>query len=170
MALANLAVFGGSFFTPILVGKITHTIGWPWSFYFVTIFAGVCLPLVFFSVPETAYRRPAIFNLDLASSDDVRPLQASGTPGGTSRIATASSDEKSSPTENDNKAISNRDHAHNYDTSDQERHDSGEDALHSAPQTFKENLRLFSGRKTDDILWKLILRPFPLFAQPAIFW
>src|SRR6187402_545129 len=70
MALTNLAVFGGAFFTPILVGKITHTIGWPWSFYFVSIFTGVCLPLLFFFVPETAYRRSAHLNTDMASSDD----------------------------------------------------------------------------------------------------
>jgi hypothetical protein len=46
MALTNLAVFGGAFFTPILVGRITHSeLGWPWTFYFVAIFVGVCLPL-----------------------------------------------------------------------------------------------------------------------------
>jgi MFS family permease len=72
MALTNLSVFGGAFFTPILVGKITHTIGWPWSFYFVAIFSAASLPLVFFFVPETAYRRSAHLNTDLASSDDVR--------------------------------------------------------------------------------------------------
>lgn len=71
MALTNLAVFGGAFFTPILVGKITHTIGWPWSFYFVAIFCGVCLPFIFFFVPETSFRRSAHLNTDMASSDDV---------------------------------------------------------------------------------------------------
>src|SRR3954454_7249166 len=71
MALTNLAVFGGAFFTPILVGKISYTIGWDWSFYFVAIFSAVCLPLVFFFVPETAFRRSAHLNTDMASSDDL---------------------------------------------------------------------------------------------------
>merc|ERR1711881_390840 len=51
MALTNLAVFGGAFFTPILVGKITDSIGWEWSFNFVAIFAGVLLPFLIFFVP-----------------------------------------------------------------------------------------------------------------------
>lgn len=59
MALSNLALFGGAFFTPVLVGKITSTIGWEWSFYLVAIFAGALLPLVFFFVPETAFTRPS---------------------------------------------------------------------------------------------------------------
>ncbi|KAI0996169.1 hypothetical protein K3495_g12010 [Podosphaera aphanis] len=65
MAVANLAVFGGSFFTPILVGKITHTIGWPWTFYLVAIFTAICLPFVIFFCPETAYRRSPDLNIDL---------------------------------------------------------------------------------------------------------
>ncbi|KAG7007107.1 hypothetical protein G7Y79_00011g030050 [Physcia stellaris] len=56
MALSNLALFGGAFFTPVIVGKITHTIGWQWSFYLIAIFAGVLLPLVFFFCPETTFR------------------------------------------------------------------------------------------------------------------
>jgi len=34
----------------------------------------------------------------------------------------------------------------------------------------KELLFPFSGRKSDESFWKLLLRPFPLFAQPAILW
>ena len=58
MALSNLALFGGAFFTPVIVGKITHTIGWQWSFYLIAIFAGVLLPLIFFFCPETTFPRP----------------------------------------------------------------------------------------------------------------
>lgn len=46
MALANFSLFGGAFMTPVVVGKITSTIGWRWSFYFVAIFSGILLPLV----------------------------------------------------------------------------------------------------------------------------
>lgn len=65
MALTNLALFGGSFFTPIVVGKITHSIGWPWSFYLIAIFSGVMLPLVILFCPETAYRRHDSLNTDI---------------------------------------------------------------------------------------------------------
>lgn len=46
MALTNFSLFGGAFITPVVVGKMTSTIGWRWSFYFVGIFAGLMLPLV----------------------------------------------------------------------------------------------------------------------------
>lgn len=46
MAVTNFALFGGAFMTPVVVGKMTSTIGWRWSFYFVAIFAGLVLPLV----------------------------------------------------------------------------------------------------------------------------
>lgn len=46
MALTNFALFGGAFVTPVVAGKITSTIGWRWTFYFVAIFAGLMLPLV----------------------------------------------------------------------------------------------------------------------------
>ncbi|TGJ88227.1 hypothetical protein E0Z10_g546 [Xylaria hypoxylon] len=67
MAFTNLAVFGGAFFTPILVGKITHTIKWWWTFNLVAIFCAASLVAVFFFCPETAYRRDAALNTDIAS-------------------------------------------------------------------------------------------------------
>ncbi|KAI0526126.1 major facilitator superfamily transporter [Xylaria bambusicola] len=68
MAFTNLAVFGGAFFTPILVGKITHTIKWWWTFNLVSIFCAACLVAVFLFCPETAYRRDASLNTDIGGS------------------------------------------------------------------------------------------------------
>ncbi|KAI0437814.1 major facilitator superfamily transporter [Xylaria telfairii] len=65
MAFTNLAVFGGAFFTPILVGKITHTIKWWWTFNLVSIFCAASLVAVFLFCPETAYRRDALLNTDI---------------------------------------------------------------------------------------------------------
>ncbi|KAK9780767.1 putative Major facilitator superfamily transporter [Seiridium cardinale] len=64
MAFTNLAVFGGAFFTPIVVGKITHTIGFWWTFYLVSIFCAACFFALFFFCPETAFRRDAVLNTD----------------------------------------------------------------------------------------------------------
>lgn len=36
--------------------------------------------------------------------------------------------------------------------------------------SYLRSLALFNGRKTDEALWKLALRPFPLFLQPAFLW
>jgi MFS family permease len=57
MAASNMALFGGAFFTPVVVGKITDTMGWRWTFNFIAIFAGVLFPFIFFFVPETAFPR-----------------------------------------------------------------------------------------------------------------
>lgn len=69
MALANLAVFGGAFFTPVVVGKVTHALMWWWTFYLVAIFCGVCLPAIVFFCPETAYRRNTNLNTDMLAGD-----------------------------------------------------------------------------------------------------
>ena len=79
MALSNLALFGGAFFTPVIVGKITHTIGWQWSFYLIAIFAGILLPLVFFFCPETTFPRPdspTTIDHELLSTSDSEPYQS----------------------------------------------------------------------------------------------
>jgi len=70
MAFSNLALYGGAFFTPVIVGITTERIGWKWTFWLVVIFGGVFFPLIFFFVPETAYRRPEYLNLDISSNDN----------------------------------------------------------------------------------------------------
>lgn len=162
MALTNLAVFGGAFFTPILVGKITHTIGWPWTFYFVAIFSGLCLPAVFFFVPETAYRRSAHLNTDMASTEDVHQYENENTREFKSEGRATGSIEPpgsaDSPKEKDGASTP--------------RPFIGELAPGaSTPRvTYAQSLMPFNGRKTDESFWKLVIRPFPLFAHPAILW
>jgi len=163
--LTNLAVFGGAFFTPILVGKITYTIGWDWSFYFVAIFCGVCLPLVFFFSPETAFRRPAHLNTDLASSEDLRLHQK---PGSAHELVPVHGSENNSDTIPDlqNETGAEKHYA-GAEGMNLNSHLNGSDI---PKQSFAQTLLPFSGRKSDESLWKLILRPFPLFFQPAILW
>ncbi|KAI9821599.1 MAG: hypothetical protein M1832_003273 [Thelocarpon impressellum] len=147
MALTNLALFGSAFFTPIVVGKMTYTIGWPWSFYFVAIFSALLLPLVVFFVPETAYRRPPHLNTDIAHSDGSRsrPQEgAGGLPNGGESLVMAKSG------------------------AGEEVQDGGGAAIPKVG--FAESLMPFNGRKTDQSFFALLLRPFPLFFQPAVFW
>jgi MFS family permease len=160
MALTNLAVFGGAFFTPILVGRITHvkTLGWPWTFYFVAIFTAVCLPLVYFFVPETAFVRPDHLNTDIAADsvdkqeayqkhpDHQEAYELNGRPTSAER------------------ASEGRDHGST-------RSATGIFTGAGIPKKSRsETLRIFNGRVSQDSFWKLVLRPFPLFAHPAVFW
>ncbi|RDW78206.1 MFS transporter-17 [Coleophoma crateriformis] len=164
MALTNLAVFGGAFFTPILVGKITHTIGWPWSFYFVAIFLGACLPFVILFVPETAYRRSSHLNTDMAASDveqyskDERGfgLHTIGSDGDgpTATQEVSGVQSRKIPTTTENQEPMNDD----------------AQGVSTPKQSYKQSLMPFNGRKSDETFLKLFLRPFPLFAHPAILW
>ena len=148
MALSNLALFGGAFFTPILVGKITHTIGWQWSFYLVAIFCATMLPFLFFFVPETAFRRDDSFNIDIRGEESVqhgtalKNRTANGDPNPSSSIEKqpGTVSEGSSP------------------------------ASVSPKVSFARSLLPFNGRKTDENLFKLVLRPLPLFLHPAVLW
>lgn len=150
MAFTNLAVFGGAFFTPILVGKITHTLMWWWTFYLVAIFCGVCLPALIFFCPETAFVRDTRLNTDIvadagAPANDRNSLNTPPSPRADS---------------NDSEKAALGDHTTPSSNPD----------APQAKSSFWKSISLFDGRKTDEALWKLVLRPFPLFFQPAFLW
>ncbi|KAL8703284.1 MAG: hypothetical protein Q9201_003525 [Fulgogasparrea decipioides] len=147
MALSNLALFGGAFFTPVLVGKITHTIGWEWSFYLIAIFAGVLFPLVFFFVPETAFIRSRDQTL---SDDSVHCLNEQHELSTTKGSNGGPTSDKSNPASFEK---------HSFPT-----------AILPRKATFAESLLPFNGRKSSDNFFKLLLRPFPLFFHPAVLW
>ncbi len=162
MALANLSLFGSAFFTPIVVGKITHTLGWEWTFYLVAIFSGVVVLLVFFLVPETTYSRPAYLNTDMAS--------VSGGPQQYEQGVEASNGD---PTNQKYQG-----HLQDYPMSaltgtgtaqhGQTNEDSNEYAARK--DSYLRSLLPFNGRKTHENFFKLLLRPIPLFFHPAVFW
>ena len=164
MASTNLAVFGGAFFTPVVVGKITHTIKWWWTFNLVAIFCAVCLPLVFFFCPETAFRRDAALNLDLLGggkqTPGVLPLASRPTDEAEAEKAAVAGG-KLEPSESSREPAAERltspaDHAIVIGT--------------GSKTSFRRSLTLFNGRKTDEHWLKLLFRPLPLFLHPAFLW
>jgi MFS family permease len=165
MAFTNLAVFGGAFFTPILVGKITHDIGWWWTFYLVAIFCAICLPIVFFFCPETAYRRDTALNLDMLGTEN--PAAARDTGIATEDVEKSGSSNGEPSATGENGVADKPDEAHGVANAP-----APPPVERAIPQkaTFRQSLALFNGRKTDEQFWKLLLRPLPLFLQPAFFW
>ena len=153
MAFTNLAVFGGSFFTPIVVGKITHTIKWWWTFNLVAIFCAACLPAIVLLCPETAYRRDDTLNLDISAADESAAIRLGGLPA--PKRTSSSNDEglpgapaSATPVSDDDATIC-----------------PGPEKV-----SYIKSLALFNGRKSDENFFKLVLRPFPLFLQPAFLW
>jgi hypothetical protein len=191
MALSNLSLFGGAFFTPVIVGKMTRSLGWPWPFYFVAIFSGVILPLVFFFVPETAYRRSAYLNTDISSTDDFhvrRRLEeahelgdapsggntTNSLPGGENTPREGSFKGPQEDTEQkrltkDTEAFPATD---SFGKNSPEKPSRAQHANPIPPKkvSFAKSLLPFNGRKTDESFFKLLFRPFPLFFHPAILW
>ncbi|KAJ5157520.1 uncharacterized protein N7482_008620 [Penicillium canariense] len=152
MAVSNVALFGAAFLTPVIVGKMTVTMGWEWSFYFVAIFLAASLPLMIFFVPETAYRRADYLNTDFKhksahseSTDSHQPLSDPVTEESKAFVPGTGNFNGTSRTEVSATPIPEKD-------------------------SFIRSLRLFTGRKTDEKFWKLLLRPFPLFLHPGILW
>ncbi|KAK2783874.1 hypothetical protein FQN52_009393, partial [Onygenales sp. PD_12] len=159
MALSNVALFGGCFLTPVIVGKLTESMGWEWTFYFLAIFSGVSLPFMVFFVPETAFRRAAHLNTDFeGDSDRVHLPMPASAPGAS--------------TENGKPEQAGASNGHTNRPEDEEK--SHESAVQSSnlPQkaTLLQSIKLFNGRKTDENFWTLFLRPFPLFFHPGILW
>ena len=139
-----MALFGGAFFTPIIVGVITHTLGWSWSFYFISIFAGAMLPLIFFFVPETAFRRDERFNTDVTGEK---------TPSGSETPLNRPEDSQSS-------SPGLKEFAHG----------NGQQGFIPKKKSYARTLLPFDGWKTDESLIKILFRPLPLFFHPAIAW
>lgn len=163
MALSNLALFGGAFFTPVLVGKITHTLGWWWSFYFIAIFAAAVLPLVIFFVPETAFRRASHLNTDFTGEGSLQRDPGSRHVPGYEISYHRTHAPGHSPGESGNASL-------DKDPADIDISTSRDRVLVPKKVSYARSLLPFNGRKTDENFLKLLLRPLPLFLNPAILW
>ncbi|KIX07552.1 uncharacterized protein Z518_02205 [Rhinocladiella mackenziei CBS 650.93] len=140
MAITNTCLFGGAFLTPVFVGMIAAHIGWQWSFYLLAIFMAVGFILVFFLVPETAYRRAHSLDLDLLAEDlsteSLSQPQATSARGSDEKPLHSTTVTETPPTKD----------------------------------SWVKSLMPFNGRKTDESFLKLLFRPFPLFLHPAVAW
>ncbi|EMC91141.1 hypothetical protein BAUCODRAFT_80101 [Baudoinia panamericana UAMH 10762] len=156
MALSNLSLFGGAFFTPVIVGKLTSTLGWQWSFYLLAIFAAAMLPLVILFCPETAYVR------DDALNTDSNTTYASSHP-----TTTAGKEMHLQPPHHSNTSSLDNDTDNDINlNSPRPTHTT----ITPTPLISKANLLPINGRKTHDSFLLLLARPFPLFLHPGILW
>lgn len=165
MAFSNLCLFGGAFFTPVIVGIMTHKLGWEWTFYFIAIFTTGLLPFVVLYCPETAYVRDESFNVD-------SHLQRGGKQDFDNEYRSDSSHELRNNSNTNDTETFTPEKADNTATSVQDRDHSIQNIHQYAPFTFitRENIALFSGRKTSENFFHVLLRPFPLFLHPSFLW
>lgn len=157
MALSNVSLFGAAFLTPVVAGKITNSLNWQWTFYLAAIFTGAALPLTFFLVPETAFRRATYLNTDFEG--DNGPGEINGTD---SHLVPAERMPEEEPKE------SKPSFADGAPSDHPSKANPSSEAPAKSP--YWKTLLPFNGRKTDENFFKLLLRPFPLFLHPGILW
>ena len=57
--------------SPIISGYVADKYGWRMNFWIMTAFTAVALLLIFFAAPETTYIRPAIYETDITSRENM---------------------------------------------------------------------------------------------------
>lgn len=163
MALSNVALFGAAFLTPVLAGKITHSLGWQWTFFLLAIFTAAALPLTIFLVPETAFRRPEHVDSDSESFLGRRTETGVNDP--------AQNDDCTVWKEGGGGQQQKYASTSNLDSSAVSSFNGPSREAETPPKvSYLQSLRPFNGRKSDENFFKLLLRPFPLFFHPAILW
>ncbi|KAF2683249.1 MFS transporter-like protein [Lentithecium fluviatile CBS 122367] len=164
MALSNLALFGGAFFTPVLVGKIAATLGYKWTFWFVAIFAGGMLGPLILCCPETTYRREGRFDIDTMGNLITAETRAVGSTAAEIEM------KEGNGVLGESAGTSGEVERGGAEKTNDEQHVQEHTPPPPQKRTWKQNLALFNGRKTDERYLKLLLRPFPLFFHPGILW
>jgi MFS family permease len=172
MSLSNLCLFGGAFFTPVIVGKSTASLGWQWTFWLVAIFTAAVLPLVYLFCPETTFDREKALiasyalDSDSTSSKEKQPhnnvINDNKHAGAAIRTTSNTSDlQKESSTDSIDRALP---------TTDQQPGAYPLPAAQHQKLLTRKSLALFSGRHDQRNFLQLALRPLPLFFQPAFLW
>lgn len=126
---------------PVLGGYISMKHGWRSQFIIIASFLGPITVLVFFLVPEHMFNRPAIFDTDTASHENLQEL--SEVLGGNVL---------------DEKTAARESVAENSTPPVEEKH------------TYVQQLRLYNGRFSNESFFRCILAPFVLLLYPATIW
>ncbi|RPA91821.1 MFS general substrate transporter [Choiromyces venosus 120613-1] len=183
IAFYNLTFLGSTYFTPVLGGFISTKHGWRSQFQIISAFLGPALILVILLVPEHAYNRPAIFNTDLGSVDNLSELDEQLAKTSSARTEQVVEVDEKSATGNgagvmrpDEGVASGSGSKAGGIASTTETPgsltdepaivaDSGEKR-----KTWVQELRVYNGRFSDESFFKLIFAPFALFLYPATLW
>ena len=151
-AVFNLGVLGGINLASPIAGTIIQNHGWAVAFWIMGAFFAIQTLLVFFFMPESAYHRPDVLNLDLGSHENVN-------------------DALKYEKEHDRQAEKSED---NEVTDAQGNIVPGpairNPSVTSQKQSYWHELLPYCGYNSHDNLLKVMLRPFTLLASPVVLW
>lgn len=139
---------GISNFSSVLAGPITANLGWKYLFHILIAFVGTQIIMLFFFCPETSYIREARYNIDEIADEDLGNLAAAEKVDETRVELSQNTDANltSSPT-----IASSR-------------------TSIPAPKTFWQQTAIFTGTYSDENLLQLIIAPFAVCTNLAVFW
>jgi len=150
-AIFNLGVLGGINLASPIAGTIIQNNGWKVAFWIMGAFFAVQTILVFFFMPESAYHRADVLNLDLGSHENINE---------------ALKYEKEHEHRTEKTSEDNVTDAQGNDIPTGTRSPS----VTSEKQSYLRELLPYSGYNSHDNLIKIMIRPFSLLASPVVLW
>ncbi|GAA6006971.1 uncharacterized protein JCM10292_000378 [Rhodotorula paludigena] len=153
-AVWGFAILAGINITPIVNGYViqSDTLGYRWCFWLILIFLCLGFVGIVFLCPETAYKRDAIFNTDEHSANDAAAVNA----------ATEELEKSSDGTP---KPIAEVEHIEKGMSTPERR----APIAYGPKKTYLQKLAPVSYRGKENF-FKLLLRPFPFFLSPIVWY
>lgn len=136
--------------SPIVSGYVADRYGWRTNFWIMTAFTAVALLLIFFAAPETSYNRPAIYETDIISSENLPVTKESLSA---DALATAKESGSDISTAHQNKEIPSMEIHRN-----------------ESPRSYWQEFLPIRGLETRDNPLVLLARFFTCGLYPAVIW
>lgn len=136
--------------SPIVSGYVADRYGWRTNFWIMTAFTAVALLLIFFAAPETSYNRPAIYETDIISSENLPVTKESLSA---DALATAKESGSDISIAHQNKGIPSMEMHRN-----------------ESPRSYWQELLPIRGLETRDNPLVLLARFFTCGLYPAVIW
>ena len=155
-AIFNLGVLGGINLASPIAGTVIQDYGWKVSFWIMGAFFGAQSILVFFFMPESAYHRPDVLNLDLGSHEnlaDALQYEKEHEHRREQDVVAATTETVTDPEGNAVPGPGIR-----------------APSITSQKHSYFRELLPYSGYNSHDNLLKIVARPFEMLASPVVLW
>ncbi|KAJ6444123.1 MFS transporter [Purpureocillium lavendulum] len=169
IGIYTLLLLGGKNLVPLVSAAIIGSFGWRWVFWIVAMVTGLGFVLLFLFVPETFWdrtptrkpsKRPSFLRRLSSRHNDASspyPHSASGSEANVGYFAHGPNlDTEKIPASKLKAPPKIQEYTHNL--------------RHLPPRTFTQQLKPYHGRLNNDNWFKVMVRPFVLFAYPAVLW
>ncbi|CAK7233939.1 hypothetical protein SCUCBS95973_008765 [Sporothrix curviconia] len=150
LAIWHYALSGGNALGQVIGTSIFSAEGWKWPFVWAIVVYAVYTIIFYFTCPETTYNRAAQLDLDIL--EDI--------------------DDDSSSERDIGRSPAVLDVNGNEKTANSSIRETTDDAPFSVEpkMTYRESLRVFNGRFSNESFWHALITPWSAFLLPAVSW